>query len=130
MECIELDAVIDEFDEAERMPIKPDVKPLSITHIFDENMSVKWNREQVEEHNKNLGIMRSEMMQAKYRARENVRLHIIQYLYQEWSNISLTKIEKLYNKVFNEEYDRDYRIRDVIEKCEEYLEIFASNEEE
>ena len=130
MEYFELDNVIDEFDEAERMPIKPDVKPLSITHIFDENMSVKWNREQVEEHNKKIGMMRSEMMQDKYKARENAHLHIIQYLYQEWSNISPTKIEKLYSKVFNDVYDKDYRIRDVIEKCEEYLEIFASNEEE
>lgn len=47
------DEIQNEFDRAYGMSCKPsDLQKYKAGHIFDENMSVKWNRDKLEEENK------------------------------------------------------------------------------
>lgn len=45
------DEIRAEYEAMSSMSCKPDFFPVSKTHVFDEDKSVKWNREQVESHN-------------------------------------------------------------------------------
>lgn len=45
------DEIRAEYEAMASMSCKPDFGPVSKTHVFDEDKSVKWNREQVESHN-------------------------------------------------------------------------------
>ena len=50
---MEWDEIRDEFDRVNGMPCKPaELQKYKAGHIFDENMSVKWNRDKLEEENK------------------------------------------------------------------------------
>ena len=49
---MEWDEIQNEFDRAYGMPCKPSgLQKYKAGHIFDENMSVKWNRDKLEEEN-------------------------------------------------------------------------------
>lgn len=50
---MEWDEIQNEFDRAYGMSCKPSgLQKYKAGHIFDENMSVKWNRDKLEEENK------------------------------------------------------------------------------
>lgn len=50
---MEWDEIQSEFDRAYGMSCKPSgLQKYKAGHIFDENMSVKWNRDKLEEENK------------------------------------------------------------------------------
>ena len=52
---MEWDEIQSEFDRAYGMSCKPSgLQKYKAGHIFDENMSVKWNRDKLEEENKKI----------------------------------------------------------------------------
>ena len=55
------DEALDALDRAYDMPTKPSSKKLPENHVFDENMSVKWNKDQVKQHNEARQMQVSEL---------------------------------------------------------------------
>lgn len=94
-------------------------------HIFDEDKSVKWNREEVERQNTLIRQQNKEAQEAKFKARIEAENLIIDYLHQEWPSISKAKIDQLFRYIYDKHFDDNYRIEHVIDICEELLEIFT-----
>lgn len=120
--------IIKQFNDAYfNEPLKKKSYPLG--YIFDEEKSVKWNREEVirvndeiREHNYNL---REQRLEAIGEAENS----ILNYLKNEYSTISRKKIEALYHHIYNEIFEDDYRIQDVIDEVEATLVIFSEDDE-
>jgi hypothetical protein len=99
-------------------------------HIFDEDKSVKWNREEVERQNAIIRQQNKEEREARYNARIEAEKLIIDYLHQEWSSISKVKIAKLFRYIYDMHFEDNYQIERVIDICEEILEIFTQEDKE
>ena len=127
MSQLDYDQVIENYNKAKSFPTTTAEKPKPEGYIFDEDKSVKWNREELERYNENIRAERNRLRAAYYEALQNAELDIIAFLHSEWPVFSESKISKLYQKVFNSVYDRTYQIADVIDECEEYLEIFSAS---
>ena len=66
---MEWDEIQSEFDRAYGMSCKPSgLQKYKAGHIFDENMSVKWNRDKLEEENKKFRDEVSRLNTAKNKA--------------------------------------------------------------
>lgn len=97
-------------------------------HIFDEDKSVKWNREEVERQNALIRQQNKEEREARHDAKLAAEKLIIDYLHQEWSSISKTKIAKLFRYIYDMYFEDNYQIERVIDICEEILEIFTQED--
>jgi hypothetical protein len=97
-------------------------------HIFDEDKSVKWNREEVERQNAIIRQQNKEEREAKYNAKLEAEKLIIDYLHQEWSSISKIKIARLVRYIYDMHFEDNYQIERVIDICEEILEIFTQED--
>ena len=58
----------------------PAAAPKSITHVFDEGKSVRWNREQVEIYNKELSEARKAAVEIRAQSLRNLDEAIIDYM--------------------------------------------------
>jgi hypothetical protein len=121
------DKLIKNFNDAYFMDI-PKFTIFRDGHVFDENMSVKWNREELERVNKETLSRRKSFYEEKANKVSLAREDIIDYLYDEYTSVGRKKIEKLFNKIYDKEFDGERRIDWVIDECEELLEIFSEVE--
>ena len=124
----ERDEVIKAFHGAISLPRKSSKKPYASNHIFDEDKSVKWNREEVERQNAAIAQESQELQDAYYDAVRNAEAGIIRYLTKEYRNISEDKIKKLYQLAYHEVYNNNYRMDYTLDYCEGILEIFNSED--
>ena len=124
----ERDAVIEGFHAALSLPRSSNKKPYASNHIFDEDQSVKWNREEVERQNATIEQEDRELHEAYYKATADAQAQIIKYLVKEYSNISEDKIEKIYQLAYRDVFDNNYRMDYTLDYCEEILEIFNSED--
>lgn len=70
-------------------------------HIFDEDKSVKWNREEVERRNNNIYKQRQEDKKEKAKLYNDVEESIKKYIVQQ-INVTEEKAIKIYNFVFED----------------------------
>ena len=122
--------IIKQYDEARNMPTRPAEKTYSANHIFDEDKSVKWNREEVIRRNEQIKNDRESLITARYLAIMKAEDNIVDYLSESHPLISKEKVRKLYDKIHSKFY-RDYfncTIDYVIDMCEEYLDLFSEEE--
>lgn len=124
----ERDNVISQYVDACSVHV-PKLKAIHDGYIFDENKSVKWNREEVARQNqaikKHLEICTHNKKEAIKEAREN----IISYLCKEYPAFSREQVNKVFEVV---EGHFDTSIYDIVDGismrldyCEEILNIFA-----
>lgn len=122
--------IIKQYDEACAMPTRPAERTYSADHIFDEDKSVKWNREEVIRRNEQIKNDRESLITARYLAIMKAEDNIVDYLSESHPLISKEKVRKLYDKIHSKFY-RDYfncTIDYVIDMCEEYLDLFSEEE--
>ena len=117
--------VIDTFIKARFLPNSAEARLLPEAYVFDENQSVKWNKEQVQQHNKQKREKDQELREAKVKAMQEAINLAGKYLAQEY-NIS----EKVGVKVFNfartarEGY---YNAEDILDYAEELCNLFKED---
>ena len=122
--------VINNYEKATDMPTRPKERTYSADHIFDEEQSVKWNREEVIRRNEQIKNDRDSLQRARYQAIMEAEEEIVDYLSESYSKISKEKVRKLFDKIYSKFY-RDYfncTIEYVIDMCEEYLELFSEED--
>lgn len=122
--------VIEKFEKAFNLPTRPTEHTYSENHIFDEDKSVKWNKEEVNRRNAEIRNERSNLQTSRYKAINDAEIEIIEYLCKNYPNINKNVVKKIYNKIYNESFrDRfEYHIQYVIDECEEFLSIFSEEE--
>ena len=106
----------------------PRSKFYSKDHIFNEEMSVKWNREEVIRQNESLKEARLLAMEERAKAVKEAHNAIIGYLCTAYPNISNETVAKLYHYIFNDNFCDDYRIDYVIDTCLDILGIFSGED--
>lgn len=122
--------IIENFERAYNLPTTPTEHTYSENHIFDEDKSVKWNREEVVRRNEEIRNERNTLQTNRYKAINEAEIEIIKYLCESYPTIS----ENIVNKTFDKIYDKFFRdyfnctIEYVIDMCEEFLSIFSEEE--
>ena len=76
------------LDIVKQIPI-PSAAPKSITHVFDEEKSVRWNREQVELYNKQVAESRREAVECRAQSYRNLDEAVADYIV-EYEALSTT----------------------------------------
>lgn len=118
MEFIDLLSKYKEYVEIRRNPFRE--TKLHISHIEDENQSVKWNREFVEQYNKNIDN-KIKQYRAKVNKTFNEYINSIVDLISSELNCSEDMAVEIYDYVYDirdwdgKEEDKLYAIEDVVE---------------
>ena len=122
--------IIEKFESAFNMPTTPKERTYSINHIFDEDKTVKWNKEEVIRRNIEIRDERNTLQTNRYKAINDAEIEIIKYLCESYPTISENVVKKIYNKIYNDSFrDRfNCNIQYVIDECEEFLNIFSEEE--
>ena len=114
--------VIDKFMEAYELPSRSDKRLLSESYVFDEEKSVKWNKEQVKKHNQTRADEDLRFRKAYTEAVGVANGMAGEYLAQEY-NIS----KNVGVKVFlfaKREKDDAYQIDDILDYAKEICRLF------
>lgn len=122
--------VINKYEKATDMPTRPKENTYSANHIFDEEQSVKWNREEVIRRNEQIKNDRASLQTARFKAIRDAEEEIVNYLADSYPLISKNKVRKLFDNIHSKFY-RDYfncTIEYVIDMCEEYLDLFSEED--
>jgi hypothetical protein len=93
-------------------------------HIFDENKSVKWNREEVEKHNALVTEQKKKAMQLSAQMYQNYINDLIQAAYDEY-DISEAQFRLIYEKV-SEYTEYDYICAANAGDVEDYVDFISS----
>ena len=123
--------IIEKFEKAFNLPTTPKEHTYSENHIFDEDKSVKWNREEVGRRNEEIRNKRNTLQTNRYKAMNDAEIEIIKYLCEIYPTVSENVVKKTFDKVYDK-FFRDYfncTIEYVIEMCEEFLNIFSEDDE-
>lgn len=104
------------------MPCKPDWRKPKEGTIFDEDKSVKWNREEVlrkqEEYDNEVKRLNTE----KHKRRDMLEKEAHEVIKSEMKNITLEDAKKIFDYAYDERYDCGYR--DVISFIYDLIEVF------
>lgn len=111
-----------EFDIMNRMSCRPvGLQKVPGNHIFDEDQSVKWNREQVELNNKKYQSEVARLNTEKNKARDSVYNLIIEKIqYEVGHRLSRKKAEAIWNRAYEDGhsfgfYEIRCRLSDLID---------------
>lgn len=94
-------------------------------HIFDEDKSVKWNKEEVERRNNNIYKQRQEDKKEKAKLYNDVEESIKKYIVQQ-INVTEEKAIKIYNFVFEDGIYNDndfYRLDTLLDLFKDLKDI-------
>ena len=110
---MEWDEIQNEFDRAYGMSCKPSgLQKHKAGHIFDENMSVKWNRDKLEEENRKFQDEVSRLNTAKKKIQDDVG-----------HNLSRTAAEKIFNYAYDDKHA--YGFHEVRWELERLVELVS-----
>lgn len=78
-------------------------QPVKKDYVFDENQSVKWNREQVEKHNNDINTRKKYRQSMIYQELHQIQIATVQYIQSELSpHVSEGHAARLYEKLYSE----------------------------
>lgn len=78
-------------------------QPVKKDYVFDENQSVKWNREQVEKHNNDINTRKKYRQSMIYQELHQIQIATVQYIQSELSpHVSEGQAARLYEKLYRE----------------------------
>lgn len=119
--------VIEEFDKAYSMSITPDIPLYSADHIFDENQSVKWNREKAAEM-RGLYYQQKDILSKKRREAENKACDGAIYLIQEETGL----LERSARRIWSYAWEKGHAngIRDIISELHEVTSLICDIKDE
>lgn len=119
------DEIQNEFDRAYGMSCKPSgLQKYKAGHIFDENMSVKWNRDKLEEENKKFEGEVSRLNTAKNKALLAVHELVYQKIQDDVGhNLSRTAAEKIFNYAYDDKHA--YGFHEVRWELERLVELVS-----
>ena len=121
------DTVVYNYKAAQRISTVPKTRMVGKDHIFDEDKSVKWNKEQVEINNKLYQTERSLLKENRAKAIKEAYEDVIAYLQQE-TGMKHTTLHKLFNYIRSELVDEDnYGIESFMEVIEDICDIFKED---
>lgn len=109
------------------MPTKTESQILNSNFIIDENMSVKWNREEVIRRNKETRGERATLCEARAVAIDKAKDDCASYIVQEW-NIPHKVAKNLIQFLYDRDYDDSYTFESILECVEEICRIFLNTD--
>jgi len=113
--------IIDKFEELSRKSYKPSLKKYKEGHIFDENKSVKWNREEVIRQN-NLFFEEFENLKKQEKKDwKELMNQLYSYLEKEY-DLNHNQIEKLYSFAYEDAHSEG--IRNVLIVFDELADLY------
>lgn len=113
-----------EFDQVNEMSCKPvGLQKYKAGHIFDEDMSVKWNRDKLEEENKKFKDEVSRLNTAKNKALLAVHELVYQKIQDDVGhNLSRSAAEKIFNYAYDDKHTYGfYAVRQELESLIELV---------
>ena len=112
-----------------QIPI-PSAAPKSITYIFDEEKSVRWNREQVDAYNQKTSELKREAVERRAQSRRNLDKAVIDYMvkYEADSDTPHAVVEKVVARA-QQDHDDDWwnYLSDYLEFAEDILNTIKEN---
>lgn len=122
---MEWDEIQNEFDRAYGMSCKPSgLQKHKAGHIFDENMSVKWNRDKLEEENRKFQDEVSRLNTAKNKALLTVHELAYKKIQDDVGhNLSRTAAEKIFNYAYDDKHA--YGFHEVRWELERLVELVS-----
>jgi hypothetical protein len=116
-------------DIDKQIPV-PSAAPKSITYVFDEEKSVRWNREQVEIFNKQASEARREAVECRAQSRRNLNKAVVDYMveYEADSATPRIVVEKVVARA-QQDHDDDWwnYLPDYLEFAEDILDVIKEN---
>ncbi len=117
------------MDIEKKIPV-PTTAPKSITHVFDEEQSVSWNREQVELFNKQASEARRAAVECRAKSRRNLDKVIVDYMVEYEANSDTPKaiVEKVLARA-QQDHDDDWwnYLSDYLDFAEAILEAIKED---
>jgi hypothetical protein len=92
----------EDWSRMEQMSCKPSFQKLKVGTILDEDKSVRWNREQVEENNKKYQEEVARLNTLKNKAREQVYNDIAVNIQADIPGISIVAARKIFDYAYQE----------------------------
>ena len=122
--------IYNELVDIEKQIPLPGGKPKPITHVFDEEKSVKWNREQVEAYNKKTAELRREAVECRAQSHRNLDKAVVNYMveYEADSDTPRAVVEKVVARA-QQDHDDDWwnYLSDYLEFAEDILDTIKEN---
>lgn len=123
-----LKTLMDDYERACNMPTRPaTIKKLPTHHIEDENQSVKWNREFVEQNNKNFQKTVSELQRKRNLEMNRVQKEIEKYISKE-SKTGEKGAKAIFNLAYQEGHSSG--LYDVVIWIEQLIELVLDCKED
>lgn len=112
-----------EYESMEQMSCVPtNIHKVRADHVFDEDKSVKWNREQVEDNNRHYLEEVKRLNTEKNRRRDELHERIYKAIQDEVGyGLSRRKAMLLWNRAY--ENGHSYGIREVVSNLDELMEL-------
>lgn len=112
-----------EYESMERMSCVPaNIHKVRADHVFDEDKSVKWNREQVEDNNRRYLEEVKRLNTEKNRRRDELHERIYKAIQDEVGyGLSRRKATLLWNRAYEDGHS--YGIREVVSNLDELMEL-------
>lgn len=113
----------EDFDRMQRMSCVPvDIKKVPGDYVFDEDQSVKWNKEQVEINNRKYKEEVARLNTLKNKARDSVHEDIYKYIQSEIGNdLSRDKAIAIWRYAYDQGHA--YGITEVKHYLDEIMEV-------
>lgn len=120
----EWEEICNEFEAMEKMNCKPGFKKLPKDYITDEDMSVKWNREQVEKNNEKHEQEVKRLNTMKNKERDRVYDNIFSYIqkYVGW-DLDFDSAKKIWNYAY--EQGHAFGMREIGIYLDEIMELVS-----
>ena len=114
------DEIQDDFNRMSSMSCRPTFSKMKVGTIIDEDKSVKWNRETVEENNRRYADEVARLNTLKNKARDDVYADIYAKIQDEIPGISLDAAKKIFEYAYDKGHSNGfYEIRyELIELIE------------
>jgi len=122
--------IYQELVDIEKKITVPSTAPKSITHVFDEEKSVRWNREQVELFNKQAAEARREAVECRAKSRRNLDKAIVDYMveYEANSDTPRAVVEKVVARAQQDREDDWWNyLSDYLDFAEDILSTIKEN---
>lgn len=116
------DKVINDWVDAHNMPTFTGERTVKPDHIFDENQSVKWNREMAAKYNADIEFRRKDAREQKYKAIKEATENAVKFIAED-NNVSYEQAEKVF-KYVESNFNDDNRLQHIIDHCEDILALF------
>lgn len=116
-----IEALYNMAEQYTNFSCKPKSNKYKVGTVLDEDMSVKWNREEVERLNKIYDDEVKELSEQKNELYINLRRATNAYIIQE-INVDKKKADKIFNYLCNEYYS--YSFKEVLNHLDDLLDLF------